>query len=583
MATALTQDQLNAIAKQSGYSGTFSNVGLAPATSAQSPTIQPGTNPNANYFSQTTQSLTPAVNTSQPSPSTVNATPYTGNSIVDALSQSGQASDFASRSKLAQQYGIQGYTGTADQNTQLLQKYKGGFQQAQQSGVEAPKTQGLGSSMVNSFTGGPSQMPSVNPLDTIMSQDKGYQDLLKLYGDYTSSQNQQKSLTDTYSQMIKDSGVEGLDAQLVNSKKIIDGTEQDIRNEISAVGGFGTESQVQALAGARNKTLIQNYNQLLATRDNALNRINTMIGLSQQDRQYAQSQFENQLNFQTQINQYRDKFVNNAKEAYNAVIQAQGYGGLYNALKGSPTDLALAEKTLGLGQGQLAQMATYQKPLTQEEQLRNKNLELQNKKLTKELSGGSGGSKVLSISDAKALGVPYGTTEAQAIAMGITPGVDEARDKAIAKAQATPEYKTISGVLPAIQSLKAYKDAINTYGTTEKVNGEGKGTLAGTYGNALATWKSLAGLGALSGADFTLAENAVPETGFFNRKSTMIGKIDASLTNAVSQAEALTKRLISANPEAAPVINVQLIDALKAAYPEKNYTLSPDGMEVIEL
>lgn len=45
---------------------------------------------------------------------------YTGPSIVDYLNSTGQASDFKSRSVLAQQKGIQNYSGTAEQNTQLL-------------------------------------------------------------------------------------------------------------------------------------------------------------------------------------------------------------------------------------------------------------------------------------------------------------------------------------------------------------------------------------------------------------------------------------------------------------------------------
>lgn len=45
---------------------------------------------------------------------------YTGSSIVDYLGSLGQASDFGSRTNLAKQYGIVNYSGTADQNTQLL-------------------------------------------------------------------------------------------------------------------------------------------------------------------------------------------------------------------------------------------------------------------------------------------------------------------------------------------------------------------------------------------------------------------------------------------------------------------------------
>jgi hypothetical protein len=49
------------------------------------------------------------------------ATPtYNKNSIVDTLNSQGKASDFASRAKLAAEKGIQGYTGTAEQNLKLI-------------------------------------------------------------------------------------------------------------------------------------------------------------------------------------------------------------------------------------------------------------------------------------------------------------------------------------------------------------------------------------------------------------------------------------------------------------------------------
>ena len=60
-----------------------------------------------------------------------NKSSYQGGSIVDYLSSTGQASDFGSRSKLAGQYGISGYAGTAQQNTQLLNTLRGGVQPLQ--------------------------------------------------------------------------------------------------------------------------------------------------------------------------------------------------------------------------------------------------------------------------------------------------------------------------------------------------------------------------------------------------------------------------------------------------------------------
>ena len=49
---------------------------------------------------------------------------YTGNSIVDYLNSVGQNSSYSSRAILAQKAGISGYSGTAEQNTQLLNMLK---------------------------------------------------------------------------------------------------------------------------------------------------------------------------------------------------------------------------------------------------------------------------------------------------------------------------------------------------------------------------------------------------------------------------------------------------------------------------
>lgn len=362
---ATLQDQLNS-AKQQAL-----NI------QSQIPQASGYTNPNAAMqqvsapAAQSTQpaALTPPVNTAQPSPSTVNANPYTGNSIVDALNSGGQASDFDSRTKLAQQYGIQNYSGTADQNTQLLQKYQTGFSQAKQSGTAVPQTNGQGSAMVNNFTGGATPTPQVSPVDTILAQDKDYQSLLQLESDYKNSESQRKSFVDEYKQFEQDAGLDQIQTDRMNMKRIIDGTEDDIRSEVQSAGGFATESQVQALAGARNKSLIKNYNSLVDLENNALQRINTLVGLSKQDRDYAYQQFQTQMGIAEQKMQFRDKALNNAKESYNAIIKQSGYEGLYQAVASDPSALALVEKTLGLQSGGLQQLASYKAPQTEEEKL----------------------------------------------------------------------------------------------------------------------------------------------------------------------------------------------------------------------
>lgn len=105
----LTQQELNAIARQTGYSGApISNVGL-PTTPVAKPVSVLSSTSGQNIVNQNTGSLQKI------------ESGYMGPSIVDYLGSTGQASDFASRSKLASEKGIQGYTGSAEQNTQLLQ------------------------------------------------------------------------------------------------------------------------------------------------------------------------------------------------------------------------------------------------------------------------------------------------------------------------------------------------------------------------------------------------------------------------------------------------------------------------------
>lgn len=65
---------------------------------------------------------TPAVSTEY-----LSNTSYKGSSIVDALNEIGVDSSYANRKQLAQKNGIANYTGTAAQNTELLNKLKKGI------------------------------------------------------------------------------------------------------------------------------------------------------------------------------------------------------------------------------------------------------------------------------------------------------------------------------------------------------------------------------------------------------------------------------------------------------------------------
>lgn len=101
--------------------------GATPAQQAQLQTIRDSLTKIRDELQRLVNAKSGGITAPAPSSGGGSSSPsYTGGSIVDYLGSQGQASDFASRSKLAQQYGISNYTGTAAQNTQLLNTLRAG-------------------------------------------------------------------------------------------------------------------------------------------------------------------------------------------------------------------------------------------------------------------------------------------------------------------------------------------------------------------------------------------------------------------------------------------------------------------------
>lgn len=299
--------------------------------------------PTAQEVSSFNQQFT---TTSQPNPATVNATPYTQSGQVQGTLPGQTTPTTFTSPEVMKQYG----------GTELKQ----GLAAAQASGP-APQASGPARSAVQTFT--PPSPPNTSGIDAQLAEDKGYQQLLADRLDFNSTVNQSKSILDFYNQSVKDAGLPALNEQLVNMKSVIDGTEDDIRKEVQAASGFATDSQVLALSSARNKQLIKNYNNLIDTKKMAMENITNMTNLASQDRTFALNSISQKLEFDQKINDYRDKFVNNAKEAYKNIIAAVGYDGLFKSLSesGDPTAVSLAEKTMGLAPGMLQQVVTNQK------------------------------------------------------------------------------------------------------------------------------------------------------------------------------------------------------------------------------
>lgn len=324
--SATSQDAANQYFQSGGLgkdptTGTTTPVSSAPITPPTTPTNTP-------------------VDTKQPSPTNVDATPYTAGApavVSDAQAQANLAKG--------------GLTGDALASAETsLNAYQQGHAAANASGAPAPQNPGVGMSAAT--TAAANATTTYTPAAPVV---QAYTDATKkLTDDYNkamSTSDQGKTLVDQYKQFTQDLGIPALNTQLINMKNVIDGTEDDIRNEVTKAGGFATESQVLAMTNARNKTMIQNYNNLLQTRSDMQQQVQTMVGLAAQDRTYMSAQIDRQLNFDQQQVSFAEKALTNAQSSIQKSIDTYGAASVYKQAlaTGDPTAVARINATMGNG------------------------------------------------------------------------------------------------------------------------------------------------------------------------------------------------------------------------------------------
>lgn len=386
-------------------------------------------NPNANYFSQQTpvaqapttpvptqttpsapvakptQTATPTPTpaptaTPTPAPTTQPTATQTGQltapangSVVDLLNQSGQDSSYAARKQLASQYGIQGYQGTAAQNQELSKKYIDAHNALKstatpQNAAEARNAlsnyQDENSSADQAQQGDPTQQfmdkyGSMNPVEANIFQ--------QLSG-LLSTSNTQQSLVDTYNQLSQQENIPGLKLQLANLNTIMSGTQDDIRKEITNAGGFATESQVQALTTARNKTLLTQASYLQNTLNSANDYVDQIVSLTKADKTQASQDLQQKLGIANTLVTMSNNMENAARDNYKTIVDSVGWEGLAKSVDGNPDQAKNIEQIMGLQPGELQTLSTIKKPLTAMEQAQLTGQNLQNQKLQADLKAG---------------------------------------------------------------------------------------------------------------------------------------------------------------------------------------------------
>ncbi len=310
---------------------------------------------------------TPAPATPAPAPKQpLTYDPAVNPSVIDLLNSTGADSSPEARKALAQQYGIQGYTGTSAQNIDLAKKYTEAFNTLK--GTEAPQTGAAADSALDSHfkenkdTGVDTTEQKL--FDSIANMNPVVKNLYDQINTALSTPNTRKTYEEEFANAISNADVpagvpgESLSQEqvkLMNIKNIMDGSEDDIRNEITSVGGFATESQVQALTAVRNKTLMKQASYLQQSMDLKQDYVDHLMQFSEKDRAQVEKDVDRKLGLTEKLADIQDKMQNAAKENYQKIVDTVGYVGLAQGLdtKGK----AVAEKTLGLSPGALSNPA----------------------------------------------------------------------------------------------------------------------------------------------------------------------------------------------------------------------------------
>lgn len=383
-------------------SGVDPNAVTPPVTATPAPSspIPQNTTPSPVSVNVTTPSAPQNTQTNTQTQPQAGLTMPANGSVVDLLNSAGQDSSFKARTQLAQQYGIQGYTGTAAQNQELSKKYIDAYNA--NKGKPIPANGAQASSALDTYFADnaqqPAQDPQANFFDQYMSLNPVVKNLYDTINNTLSSIGTQQTFMQQYQDLTSQMGIPALQSDLIDINNVMDGTEDDIRTEIQKAGGFATESQVQALTGARNKTLLKQANVLSQQLQAKEDYVNQVMQFSQADRAEVDKQIDQKLGLTQQLANMQEKITNAAKDNFNQIIQTQGYGGLYAALQGNPAEVSQVEDMLGLGKGGLKNLAGYVKPLTAQETLQNQNLKLQNAKLSKDINTPAAGKSLQFIS-----------------------------------------------------------------------------------------------------------------------------------------------------------------------------------------
>ena len=399
-------------ATQSAIPGQVQAPAPVAPTPATAPVVAPGA-PQAAPIVQAPIAPTAAAGGGAGAPST---STYQGASIVDYLNTVGQASDFASRSILAAKMGISGYTGTSAQNTQLLNSLRS---------QNTPP--GTSTTMAGATTGGQTGGTSTPGVGTptgdadTTSVIANATEIAKKFGWVAPNPGDSplNIATNLFAQGLQSYGLNDLKTQINSTIK----AQNDLNNK-----------KADEAADINNNPWLtegERVNRLTKLDEKYETKLDTLVNtLSLYDSEYK-----------TGLDQVQWQ-VGQAMTAY-----------------GKQQDLneSIFESALTLAGKQLdakKALETARKPI--EVSAGSTLFDPETGKAIYTAPSSSGADGILSVSDAQALGVPYGTTKSGASGLTSTKNLTETQAKDYAYAQRSDQANSILGSLaPTVAGMNS--------------------------------------------------------------------------------------------------------------------------------
>lgn len=261
---------------------------------------------------------------------------YTGGSIVDYLNSVGQNSSFNARKSIAEQNGITGYTGSATQNTQLLNALRSrqgttvnsALTSGQQTASKAQPTTGGAVDAQGNINGVPA-----NPADQYPTSTKS---------GVGAVDNSPSGVTEVYSKLYKDLGLSDIKTQF--EKVMKDQTEltNKINDEKAQINDNPWLTEGERVL--RNRKLDEKYATRLDTLTNQQQLYKSFYDDGIQQAQFLTGQIMTEQHNQAVLDaQVQQNAIENAQKALDASAKldgpasvqeykyavSQGYGGSY--------------------------------------------------------------------------------------------------------------------------------------------------------------------------------------------------------------------------------------------------------------